>query len=215
MQGGVLKLERGDPLKFTHWYEGLAFVLDGEFRMSYKNESASGLERSRVNVTAGQSLHIPRGMEITYESMADTSYLYFAILTPTMEQQALNRSQKEMKLTIKQRAMDIYPNISLFNNTQKSLSYLVDMLVAGYGQRDNLVGGLYKLLKGPALDYTYEYEEFKYIVSGEFILTDGTGQKVSAKAGDLMYFPVGCAVHFTSPNYALGFFVGQRKWGTA
>ena len=78
-----------------------------------------------------------------------------------------------------------------------------------------MTGGLYKLLKGPALDYTYEYEEFKYIVSGEFHLTDGTGQKVVARAGDLMYFPIHTFVHFTSPSSALGFYVGQRAEGTA
>ena len=78
-----------------------------------------------------------------------------------------------------------------------------------------MTGGLYKLLSGPALDYTYEYEEFKYIVTGEFHLTDGTGQKVVAKAGDLMYFPKNTFVHFTSPNRALGFYVGQRLEGEA
>ena len=31
----------------------------------------------------------------------------------------------------------------------------------------------------------HRYEEVKYIVDGEFHLTDGTGQKVVAKQGDV------------------------------
>ena len=92
-------------------------------------------------------------------------------------------------------------------------SFLTDYLMSTI-KGSEMTGGIYKLLKGPHLDYTYEYEEFKYIVEGVFHLTDGTGQKVSAKAGDLMYFPKGCPVRF-SADYALGFYVGQRTGGTA
>ena len=39
-------------------------------------------------------------------------------------------------------------------------------------------GGLYKLLAGPALEYTYTYDEYKLITNGVFHLVDGTGNKV-------------------------------------
>ena len=42
-------------------------------------------------------------------------------------------------------------------------------------------------------------------------MTDGTGQKVVAKAGDLMYFPKGSKIIFDTPDTALGYFCGQRK----
>ena len=41
-------------------------------------------------------------------------------------------------------------------------------------------------------------------------MTDGTGQKVVAKAGDLMYFPCGSKITFDTPDTALGYFCGQR-----
>ena len=37
--------------------------------------------------------------------------------------------------------------------------------------------GLFRMNAGPYLDYTYDYEELKLILEGEFHLTDGTGCK--------------------------------------
>merc|ERR1712048_608388 len=104
--------------------------------------------------------------------------------------------------------------LPLFVNPDNSLSYLQDLLISNVTGRE-LSSGLYRLEAGPSLFYEYEYEEFKYIQSGTFQLTDGTGQKVEAVGGDLMYFPKGCQVTFTSPDEGLGFYVGQRQGGTA
>ena len=78
-----------------------------------------------------------------------------------------------------------------------------------------MTSGLFHMKRGNALNYTYTYDEMKYIVSGEFHLTDGTGQKVVAKAGDLVHFPKGTAVVFETPNEALGWFTGQRAGAAA
>jgi len=48
-----------------------------------------------------------------------------------------------------------------------------------------MASGFFAQEAGKALDYYYDYEELKFIVDGEFHLTDGTGQSVVAKAGDL------------------------------
>ena len=50
----------------------------------------------------------------------------------------------------------------------------------------------------------------KFIVDSSFTIEDETGQKVEAKPGDLFYFPKGTAVTFTTSNFGLGFFCGQR-----
>ena len=55
----------------------------------------------------------------------------------------------------------------------------------------------------------------KFIVDGSFIIQDETGQKVTAKPGDLFYFPKGTAITFSTPNFGLGFFCGQRGEGEA
>ncbi|ROV91223.1 hypothetical protein VMCG_09365 [Cytospora schulzeri] len=75
--------------------------------------------------------------------------------------------------------------------------------------------GLFRLEKGKELVYTYTYDEMKIILEGEFTIADETGQSVKAVPGDHFFFPKGVTITFTTPEYGLGFFVGQRKKGTA
>ena len=78
-----------------------------------------------------------------------------------------------------------------------------------------ITSGLFRLKAGESLKYTYTYHEMKFIVDGTFIIEDETGQKVTAKSGDLFYFPKGTAITFSTPNFGLGFFCGQRGEGEA
>ena len=55
----------------------------------------------------------------------------------------------------------------------------------------------------------------KFIVEGSFTIEDETGQKKTVKAGDLLYFPKGTAMTFTTDDFGLGFFCGQRGEGEA
>jgi ethanolamine utilization protein EutQ (cupin superfamily) len=55
----------------------------------------------------------------------------------------------------------------------------------------------------------------KFIVDGHFTIEDETGQKVTAKAGDLLYFPKGTSITFSTDDFGLGFFCGQRGEGEA
>ncbi|KAK7429457.1 hypothetical protein QQZ08_004049 [Neonectria magnoliae] len=71
--------------------------------------------------------------------------------------------------------------------------------------------GLYRLKKGEPLVYTYKYDEMKIILEGDYTITDGTGQSVTASPGDVFYFPKGSTITFTTTNYGLAFYVGQRK----
>ena len=78
-----------------------------------------------------------------------------------------------------------------------------------------ITSGLFQLKAGQSLKYTYTYHEMKFIVDGSFIIEDETGQKVTAKPGDLFYFPKGTSITFSTPNFGLGFFCGQRGEGEA
>ncbi|KAK8079495.1 hypothetical protein PG997_007313 [Apiospora hydei] len=71
--------------------------------------------------------------------------------------------------------------------------------------------GFYRLEKGKPLVYTYTYDEMKIIVEGDFTISDSTGQEVKAKPGDVFFFPDGATITFTTENYGLAFFCGQRK----
>ncbi|KAE9407290.1 hypothetical protein BT96DRAFT_963240 [Gymnopus androsaceus JB14] len=73
--------------------------------------------------------------------------------------------------------------------------------------------GFYRVDKGAPFTYTYTYHEMKIVVEGEFDISDETGQKVHAVAGDVFYFPKGSKITFTSETYGLAFFTGQRFEG--
>ena len=75
--------------------------------------------------------------------------------------------------------------------------------------------GFYRLEAGTPLVYTYTYHEMKFIVDGEFDISDETGQEVHAVAGDVFYFPKGSVITFKTKTFGLGFYCGQRKEGTA
>jgi ethanolamine utilization protein EutQ len=76
-----------------------------------------------------------------------------------------------------------------------------------------MCSGFFELKAGAPLEYTYTYDEMKVVVQGEFILTDlATGETTHAKERDVLFFPKGTAVKFETPDYALGFFAGDRNF---
>lgn len=95
--------------------------------------------------------------------------------------------------------------------------------------------GLYRLEQGEPLVYTYTYHEMKIIIEGEFHISDETGKSVIGKPGDVFHFgkyhlsserrllifdhfhgkEKGATITFTTPNYGLAFYTGQRTEGAA
>jgi ethanolamine utilization protein EutQ (cupin superfamily) len=63
--------------------------------------------------------------------------------------------------------------------------------------------------------YTYTYDECKILVEGSMTIEDETGKKVDAKPGDVFFFPNGAKITFTTEDYGLAFYTGQRKEGAA
>tara|TARA_B100000959_G_C14863691_1_gene575316 strand:- start:191 stop:541 length:351 start_codon:yes stop_codon:yes gene_type:complete len=93
-------------------------------------------------------------------------------------------------------------------------AYLKDFSVSTDSNKP-ITSGLFRLKAGESLKYTYTYHEMKFIVDGSFIVEDETGQKETVKAGDLLYFPKDTEMTFTTDNFGLGFFCGQRGEGEA
>jgi ethanolamine utilization protein EutQ (cupin superfamily) len=57
----------------------------------------------------------------------------------------------------------------------------------------------------------------KIIISGSFDISDETGKKVHAVAGDVFYFPKGSKITFETTDGGLAFFVSilhydQNRW---
>ena len=65
------------------------------------------------------------------------------------------------------------------------------------------------------MTYTYTHHEMKIILDGEVTVSDDTGQSVTASRGDLFHFPADSAITFTTSDFALAYFVGQRSEGEA
>ena len=93
-------------------------------------------------------------------------------------------------------------------------AFLKDLAISDDSEKP-ITSGLFRLKAGESLKYTYTYHEMKFIVDGTFIIEDETGQKVTAKPGDLFYFPKGTSITFSTPDFGLGFFCGQRGEGEA
>ncbi len=88
-------------------------------------------------------------------------------------------------------------------------AFLKDFAVSEDAEKP-ITSGLFRLEAGESLQYTYTYHEMKFIVAGTLIIEDETGQKVTAQAGDFLYFPEGSAITFSTTDFGIGFFCGQR-----
>ena len=70
--------------------------------------------------------------------------------------------------------------------------------------------GLFRIEKGEPLVYTYDYDDTKIILDGHIYFSDGT-QKVKGEKGDVMYFPKGATITFSTDDSGLAYACGQRK----
>ena len=55
----------------------------------------------------------------------------------------------------------------------------------------------------------------KIILEGSFDITDTEGKSVHAVKGDVFYFPKGATITFSTEDYGLAFYTGQRVEGGA
>ncbi|KAF2404468.1 hypothetical protein EJ06DRAFT_526547 [Trichodelitschia bisporula] len=114
-------------------------------------------------------------------------------------------------------AMSFYPNAS--SEGTKSLPliahenhFLGDVSTSSDPDKP-ISAGFYRLQPGPALTYTYTYHEQKIVLEGTIRVADEAGNVHEAKAGDVLYFPKGSTITFSTEGGALAFFVGQRAKG--
>ena len=78
-----------------------------------------------------------------------------------------------------------------------------------------ITAGCFRLEAGQSMTYTYTYHEMKLIIDGEITIADATGQSITATKGALFYFPSGSTITFSTEDYGMGYFVGQRGVGEA
>lgn len=69
--------------------------------------------------------------------------------------------------------------------------------------------GLFRIESGKPLVYTYDYDDIKMMLEGSITFSDGQ-QQVTAEAGDVLFFPNGSTITFSSEDSGLAFACGQR-----
>lgn len=70
--------------------------------------------------------------------------------------------------------------------------------------------GMFKIEKGEPLVYTYDYDDTKIMLEGHIYFSDGE-QKVKADKGDVLFFPKGSTITFSTDDSGLAYACGQRK----
>ncbi|KAI8635478.1 RmlC-like cupin domain-containing protein [Xylariaceae sp. FL1651] len=113
-------------------------------------------------------------------------------------------------------AMTYYPKASSIKPPliANENAFLGDVSVSTDSDKP-ISAGFYRLEKGTPLVYTYTYHEMKVIIDGSFDITDEAGNTAHAVAGDVFYFPKGSKITFTTDDFGLGFYCGQRPKDTA
>ena len=90
-------------------------------------------------------------------------------------------------------------------------AFLGDIFSSEKNSDSPISAGLFRFEKGEPLTYTYKYDEMKIFLEGDYTITDATGQTTTARPGDVVYFPKGSTITFTTEEGGLAFYVGQRK----
>lgn len=82
-------------------------------------------------------------------------------------------------------------------------------LVSSDDAKAPITCGFFRMQKGKPLTYSYDYDESKIILNGEMTVSDGMST-VKATKGDVLFFPKGSTITFSSASSGLGFICGQR-----
>jgi len=212
MTAGLFRMNAGPALEYVYIYEEIKLIVEGEFHLT----DGTG---QKVVAKAGDLMYFPKGSKITFAT-PNTALGYFCgqrakgtgdYVEPVTDPELKAALASNPRMVHHKQATTAWtlPKMMANQTEANSQTWLGDIALSTAAGKE-LASGLFRMNAGQPLEYYYDYEEMKYIVEGEFHLTDGTGQKVVAKAGDLMYFPKGSSIVFDTPNTALGCFCGQR-----
>merc|ERR1719181_513459 len=180
-------------------HEQFALVLTGEFDI----EDGTG---QTITAKAGDLVYAPTGSQVSARTSTPSRFLWSALRHVTGDTCASSVDVTDLESSSP-------PVVYLEDFTSMSLPVTPGKVNGAFFDLPgkDLSAGLYRLVAGNSVSYTYRYPEFKYIVEGEWHLTDGTGQVVHATAGDLLYFPMGTKVDFTVAETGLGYYIADAR----
>jgi ethanolamine utilization protein EutQ (cupin superfamily) len=81
----------------------------------------------------------------------------------------------------------------------------------GTNSPTHLTSGFYKIEAGPAKPASYNFEETKYVLSGQIdVLDEATGITHHLVAGDFAFFHIGSQVKFSTKSSGMAFYAVTR-----
>ncbi|MEI8607869.1 ethanolamine utilization protein [Enterovibrio sp. Hal110] len=102
------------------------------------------------------------------------------------------------------------PAMSIASMNEPGVNAYFEDIVASSSPSAPIACGIFKIEKGNPLVYTYDYDDSKIILDGHIYFSDGT-QKVKGEVGDVLFFPKGSTITFSTDDEGLAFACGQRK----
>ncbi|MGF1868104.1 ethanolamine utilization protein [Enterovibrio norvegicus] len=102
------------------------------------------------------------------------------------------------------------PSMSIASMNEPGVNAYFEDIVASSSPSSPIACGIFKIEKGNPLVYTYDYDDSKIILDGHIYFSDGT-QKVKGEVGDVLFFPKGSTITFSTDDEGLAFACGQRK----
>lgn len=67
---------------------------------------------------------------------------------------------------------------------------------------------LFRMEAGEDLVFTYDYDDIKIMLEGSMTISDGEST-ITAEEGDVLFFPSGSTITFSSDDYGLGWACGN------
>jgi len=214
MSVGLYRLSAGNSVSYTYRYPEFKYIVEGEWDLTDETGQV-------VHATAGDLMYFPMGTTVNF-TVAKTGLGYYIADATTRHDLAealatatpLNPSMVHFPQIAKNTNLPLIENPagSLFFQKDLAFDSTVPALpsLGGGGGLLEMTAGLCRNDAGPAWTTTYDNEEFALVTEGEFHLVDGTGQHITAKAGDMVYFPQGTQLSSTASDFGLALVADLR-----
>ncbi|MGF1769032.1 ethanolamine utilization protein [Enterovibrio makurazakiensis] len=102
------------------------------------------------------------------------------------------------------------PAMSIASMNEPGVNAYFEDIVGSSSPNAPMACGIFKIEKGNPLVYTYDYDDSKIILDGHIYFSDGT-QTVKGEVGDVLFFPKGSTITFSTDDEGLAYACGQRK----
>lgn len=113
----------------------------------------------------------------------------------------------------KDKLLKYFPNaqqLELASMEEPGVAAFFSDIVGSGNKQAPISCGLFEIKAGNPLVYTYDYDDVKIMLEGSIQFSDGE-QEVTATPGDVLFFPNGSTITFSTDSEGLAFACGQRE----